>query len=188
MAGKTTVALTLEQMKEIIKTMRTGGAGFRANPRIATCLLLEANLGIRIGDILNLRLCDIVEDGDIFRLDIIEEKTGKKRTFPVKTETLNFIRLYCLDSKIKNDEMLFQITERQVQKYLKTVTDYLGYTDIGTHSFRKFFATDIYENNGHDFELVRELLQHSSIKTTQRYIKRSREQINKAIMKHGVYF
>jgi len=187
MAGKTTVALTLEQLKEIIKTMRSGGTGFRANDRIATCLVLEANLGIRIGDILNLRLCDIVEDGDIFRLDIIEEKTGKKRTFPVKVETLNFLKLYCLENAIKSDEIIFPVSERQVQKYLQKVTDYLGIKDVGTHSFRKFFATEIYEQNDHDFELVRQLLQHSSITTTQRYIKRSRKQITVAIMKHGIY-
>ena len=35
MANKTTVALTLEQFREIIDTMRSGGAGFRPNNRIA---------------------------------------------------------------------------------------------------------------------------------------------------------
>lgn len=38
MANKTTVALTREQYEEIIQTMRSGGAGFRANNRIATAL------------------------------------------------------------------------------------------------------------------------------------------------------
>ena len=40
MANKTTVALTQEQLKEIIETMRSGGAGFRPNDRIAACLIL----------------------------------------------------------------------------------------------------------------------------------------------------
>jgi len=31
---------------------------------------------------------------------------------------------------------------------LARVCDYLDYTDISTHSFRKWYATEIYKNNG----------------------------------------
>jgi len=67
MPNKTTVALSEEQFKEIITTMRTGGSGFRKNDRIATCLVLEANLGLRIQDILKLKLSDIIKDGTRYR-------------------------------------------------------------------------------------------------------------------------
>lgn len=40
--NKTTVALSKRQYKEIIKTMREGGTGFRPNVRIATALVIEA--------------------------------------------------------------------------------------------------------------------------------------------------
>ena len=52
MANKKTVALTRDQVAEIISAMRSGGAGFRKNDAIATALLLEANLGLRIEDVL----------------------------------------------------------------------------------------------------------------------------------------
>ena len=81
--NKRTVALTVDQYHEIIDTMRTGFSGCRANNRIATALIIEANLGLRISDILTLKLDDIVKDGDRYRLDIIEQKTQKKRTFTV---------------------------------------------------------------------------------------------------------
>ena len=58
-----TTALTTEQYREIITTMKEGGAGFRPNERIATALVLEGNLGLRISDIVRLRLADIVSDG-----------------------------------------------------------------------------------------------------------------------------
>ena len=77
--NKKTKALTKEQYNEIIETMKTGNSLFRANDRIATALILEANLGLRISDILNLKLCDIVRDGNRYRLDITEQKTEKKR-------------------------------------------------------------------------------------------------------------
>ena len=170
MANKTTVALSKEQYQEIIQTMRKGGAGFRPNERISTALILEANLGMRIEDILNLRLSDIILDGDRIRLNIKEKKTGKRRTFTVPMEVFQFIERYASRNRIEVDEPLFPITERAVQKYLKKVADYLGFENIGTHSFRKFFATDIYIKKDYNIVLVQQLLQHSSVAITQRYI------------------
>ena len=72
--NKKTKALTTEQYKEIIQTMREGFCGCRPNERIATALVLEGNLGLRISDILNLRLADIVRDGDRYRLEITEQR------------------------------------------------------------------------------------------------------------------
>ncbi len=50
MANKKSLALTKEQYENLIGSMRKGGNTFRANDRIATALVLEANLGLRIGD------------------------------------------------------------------------------------------------------------------------------------------
>ena len=67
---------------------------------------------------------------------------------------------------------------------LQLVCDYLGYDNVSTHSFRKLFASSIYMNNGYNIELVRVLLQHSSIATTQRYIGLQRREIEEALQKH----
>lgn len=145
--NKKTVALSREQYNEIIDTLRTGFSGCRPNNRIATALVLEANLGLRISDIIHLKLNDIVKDGDRYRLDITEQKTGKKRTFTVPIEIYSYIQQYCIDNDIKSNEVIFNVSERAVQKQLKIVCDYLGYENISTHSFRKFYATNIYVNN-----------------------------------------
>ncbi len=184
MANKTTVALTKEQYKEIIETMKTGGVGFRPNNRIATVLVLEANLGLRIEDILNLKLMDIISDGSRYRLNIKEKKTGKKRTFTVPLPIYNYIRVYAIDNGIKENELLFPVGERAVQKYLSKVADYLGHENIGTHSFRKFFATEIYMNNNYNIVLVQQLLQHSSVAITQKYVGITSEMQEKALMEH----
>ena len=184
MANKTTVSLTKEQYENIINTMHTGGAGFRPNQRIATALVLEANLGIRIEDILDLHLRDIVKDGARYRLDIIEQKTNKKRTFTVPFEIYQYIENYCLKNGIAENDLIFPVKERNVQKYLQKVCDYLSYDNIGTHSFRKYYATDIYNKNGFDIALVQKLLQHSSAATTQRYINISEAKVEDAIQSH----
>lgn len=92
--------MSAEQYKEIIQTMKQGFSGCRPNERIAAALMLEANLGLRISDIVRLRLSDIVKDGERYRLSIIEQKTGKSRVFTVPLALYQFIRLYCMDNNI----------------------------------------------------------------------------------------
>ena len=182
--NKCTVALTTDQYKEIISTMKKGFTGSRPNDPIATALMLEANLGLRISDILRLRLSDIVKDGERYRLAITEQKTGKARTFTVRLALYQFIRCYCLDHAIPPEHRIFPLTERTVQRHLQQVCDYLGYAGIGTHSFRKYYATEIYKNNGYNIALVQQLLQHSSTAVTQRYIGIQQQEVEKAIENH----
>lgn len=182
--NKKTLALTEEQYKEIVDTIRTGFLGSRPNQRIATALVLEANLGLRISDILQLRLKDIVKDGKRYRLDIVEQKTGKSRTFTVPMEIYQYIKQYCIDAEIKSNEVIFPISERAVQKHLKAACDYLGYEGISTHSFRKFFATNIYRDSNYNIALVQTLLQHSSAAITQRYLGIGSAELEQAIQKN----
>jgi integrase len=184
--NKKTKALTTAQYKEIIQTMREGFSGCRPNERIATALVLEGNLGLRISDILKLRLCDIVRDGDRYRLEIVEQKTGKRRIFTVPLVIYQYIENYCLRHGIGRTEVIFPVTERSIQKQLHIVCDYLGYEGISTHSFRKWYATEIYKTNGYDIVLVQRLLQHSSATTTQRYIGIEPQRIEQAIENHSV--
>ena len=183
--NKKTKALTTEQYKEIITTMREGVCGLRPNERIATALVLEGNLGLRISDILKLKLSDVVKDGDRYRLCITEQKTGKQREFTVPLVIQQYIENYCLRNGIKRNELLFPISERAVQKQLSNVCDALGYEGIGTHSFRKWYATEIYTQNGYDITLVQRLLQHSSSAITQRYIGIEPQRIEQAIQNHA---
>ncbi len=183
--NKKTIALTTEQYKRIITTMKDGFCGCRPNERIATALVLEGNLGLRISDILRLHPCDILLDGDRYRLEITEQKTGKSRIFTVPLVIQQYIENYCLRNGIQRNDRMFPITERAVQKQLAIVCDYLGYEGISTHSFRKWYATEIYKNNEYDIALVQRLLQHSSAAITQRYIGVEPQRIEKAIQDHA---
>lgn len=191
--NKKTIALTEEQYKNIISTMRAGfvcpdGHIVKPNKKIATALTLEANLGLRISDILQLRLSAIIRDGDRYRLNIVEQKTKKRREFTVPTDIYIYIQNYALENNINPAAKLFDIGERAVNKHLRLVCDYLGYEGIGSHSFRKYFATSIYVNNNYDINLVRVLLQHSSTVTTQRYIGLQNKNIEDALQNHIKFF
>ncbi len=187
--NKKTVALTNEQYEKIIETIRNGficsdGHMVKPNNRIATVLSLEANLGLRISDILQLRLSAIIHDGNRYRLNIVEKKTKKKREFTVPIEIYSYIQNYVLENNINPAAKLFDISERTVQNHLQLICGHLGYENISTHSFRKYFATSIYVNNSYNIELVRVLLQHSSVATTQRYIGIGSKEIESALQNH----
>lgn len=187
--NKKTTALSEEQYRNIIETIRNGfmcpdGHVVKSNNRIATALVLEANLGLRISDILHLRLSAIVRDGDRYRLDIVEQKTKKKREFTVPTDIYIYIQNYALENNINPNAKLFDISERTIQNHLQLVCGYLNFDNVSTHSFRKFFATSIYLHNDYNVELVRVLLQHSSVATTQRYIGIGSKEIESALQKH----
>lgn len=96
--NKRTRAMDTDAYKLIIATMKTGfeydGVVYKPNERIATVLVLEYNLGLRVGDILNLTMESFVKDCSRYRLDIHELKTSKYRNFTVPDEVYQFIRDY----------------------------------------------------------------------------------------------
>lgn len=187
--NKKCIALTEEQYKESIRLLRSGfvlnGVIVKPNERIATLEVVQACLGLRLGDCLSLRMSSFLRDGSRYRLDIKEQKTGKERSFTVPIEVYSFIQDYAIANAIGVDAKLFDISERQVQRHLNKVFTKMGLPlrNYGSHSYRKYFATQVYVDNDMNIELVRVLLQHSSIAITQRYIGIETRQIEDALAK-----
>lgn len=180
-----TRSLDRDSYEKLVKTIRCGytynGVKHRENDQIATILVLEANLGCRIGDIVKMTTDSIIDDGGIWKLNIIEQKTGKKRSFIVAKDVKKVIDDHCRIYGIKEGR-LFDIESPAVWKQLRAATAYLNLKDCSTHSLRKMAAQAIYENTGHDIEAVAEFLNHSSVNTSRAYIRRTDEQLEKAIV------
>lgn len=181
MGSYTTRLIDTQEVSEIITTLRSGythkGVKHRSNYQVAMILLLQANLGCRIGDIVNLEIENIVYDGEAWRLDMDEQKTGKKRRFivptPVKAMIDDWCRMKCIESG-----RLFYITEQAVWKQMRAVTDYLGMKDTSCHSMRKSACFRIYMDSGKDIALASQFLQHSSPSVTYAYLRRSDKQMD----------
>ncbi len=187
MGQYTTLAIEINDFKDLIECIREGytdnnNVHHRPNMQLATILVLEANLGCRIGDILNLRTDSIILDGNIYKLNIREQKTGKTRCFIIPKPVKEFIDQYA-DAAAITSGPLFDIKAGAVWKQLRAVTDYLNLENISTHSFRKMAACNLYESSGHDIETVCEFLNHASTTTTRNYIRRSDAQLEAAIEK-----
>lgn len=187
--NKRCVALTREQYEKSISLLRSGfclnGVVVKPNSRVATIAVVQATLGLRLGDCLRLKMTSFIKDGSRYRIDIKEQKTGKYRTFTVPVEVYSFIQNYALENNIGVDAKLFDITERQVQRHLNKVFSKmeLPLRNYGSHSYRKYFATQVYLNNEMNIELVRILLQHSSVAITQKYVGINQKQVENALAK-----
>jgi len=147
--------------------MRAGFDAVKSNSRIALALMLEAKSGARISDILKLKRTDF----DSFELNDNRFSVENGEIFIIPRNIYEYVDGYCEKNNIAyNDYIFLPLTVRAVQKHLKIVCGYLGYDGISTHSFRKYFAKDIYMRNNRNINKVRERLQHSSLKTTEKYI------------------
>ena len=185
MGSYTTRTISSSDYKKLISIIRNGyqdddGINHRPNRQIATILVLEANLGCRIGDILKLTAESFVCDGGIWKINITEQKTGKHRCFIVPAPVKKFIDKW-MKSKDITTGKLFTVSAQAVWKVLRQATSYLSLDDISTHSMRKYCAENVYRESGSDIEVVCEFLQHSDTKTTRTYLRRSDAQLEKAI-------
>lgn len=190
MGAYATKALDVNDFNEIINLLISGfeTEDKKMSPKleVAFALTLQANLGLRISDIVNLKLTDIITDAGRYRIDIIEKKTKKERAFTVPVEIYEYMMDYCLENGIRKNNKMIKSSARSIQRNLKQVIDYLGYKKISTHSFRKFFATSIYVDSGYNLLLVQTLLQHSNPKTTEKYISISSKEIEDALNNHKI--
>lgn len=185
--NKTCLPLTKANYELLIKTIREGytfdGVKVRPNERVALILVSEAVTGIRVGDILRLKLDSIIKREEGYFFNIVEEKTGKRRNFPFNTDLYLMLQNYAIEKGISRNELLFPIRERQVFKILEKAVHYLNLDNdsIGSHSFRKMFAQNIYEETGNNLAITQQLLQHSSLLVTQRYLNVTPDELKAAL-------
>lgn len=184
MGRYTTSLISDKDIENIIFYLRNGyeynGVKHRSNYKVATIMLLQANLGCRIGDIVHITIESIVYDGEAWRLDMDEEKTGKKRRFIIPTPIKEKIDEWCRQNAITSGR-LFDIEEPAVWKQLRAVTGFLGMNNVSAHSFRKAAGFRNYKKSGYDIALTSQFFNHSSPSTTLIYLKRSSKQMDELL-------
>lgn len=187
MANKKCRAIDIDELNLIIDTIRDGyydDSPALPNKRVALALLLEAQLGIRVSDVCRFTLGNIIIEDDRYRLHLVEKKTGKVRNFMIPERVYTYILNYCLENGIGKNDVIVDVTERTIQLTLRRAVKYLGISgNVSTHSFRKFFATSMYQNTDYNIALVSRLLNHSNTSITQRYIGVSDKDIDDALSK-----
>ena len=161
------------------------------NYRNYVLFLVGVTTGYRAGDLVKLKVRDIKEairrkeftilEGKKKNSKNIREKNRKPRSVELIPGVEKILKEYIKDKK--DYEYIFQsrkgtnkhIGVQAVSNILKKAGEYFGLNDITAHSMRKTYAYKLYIESGRDIVLVKELLGHSSIEETKKYIGLDRE-------------
>ena len=136
------------------------------------CILLAVySAGLRLGEVVRLRLCDVHED----RMQLfIKAGKGKKDRFTILSPIL-LERLKAYRKRYQPRYWLFEgqsggaYSPRSVQSIFRKAVQQSGVNPFGTlHWLRHSFATHLLEH-GTDLRYIQHLLGHNSSKTTERY-------------------
>lgn len=129
------------------------------------------NTGLRIGDIIKLKVEDVKGKSSFI---IYEGKTSKRRIVYLDAilkdindylSTLDASSVWLFPSR-KGDN---HISTTQAYRILTKAADYIDREDIGTHSLRKTFGYHYYRRTK-DVATLMEIFNHDSQSTTKRYI------------------
>lgn len=174
--------LTKEEVEKLLRSPNTGQV---LGLRDRAMLELMYATGLRISEIINLKLEDLhLTMGTLQTLG----KGHKERIVPVGDEAIKWVNRYLEEArpkllKQKRSNYLFlnfhgnNLTRQGVWKNLKAEVRKAGIQkNITPHTLRHSFATHILEN-GADLRIVQELLGHADISTTQIYTHLSNKQL-----------
>ena len=145
------------------------------------------NVGLRISDIIKLRVQDVMDYTRRIKthIEIREEKTNKIKRF--KINPLLAEELYQYVMNLNMADYIFQsrngnnrhITRERAYTILNNAGQNIGLQNIGTHTLRKTFGFHFY-NQTKDIGLLQQLFNHSSPSITLRYIGINQELMDKA--------
>lgn len=178
--NKKTTCITDEQFDTIVSILFNGNDKIKKNKEMAIMLTVTGNCGLRIGDCSKLTIDSFIKEGNDYYYNIKEEKTGKTRSTIIPRPIYDMLVAYAIGSGKSTNEPIFDVKIRTLQYKLQQISKYLGdgYENISTHSFRKCAGMRMYRQSGNDIEMTRRFLNHSSINTTQKYLRVDEEDIN----------
>ncbi|MEI9958457.1 MAG: tyrosine-type recombinase/integrase [Ferruginibacter sp.] len=152
------------------------------NNKHKTLLLLAYSAGLRVSEVIQLKVTDI--NSDRMQININAAKGKKDRVATLSSSILIMLRVYYKEYKPK--EWLFEgqnkgehYSSRSAQLVFKAAFKTLGLPNTCSfHSLRHSYATHLLEN-GTDITYIQKLLGHNDIKTTLRYTHVSNKTISK---------
>ena len=177
--------LTLEDSLELLQSVDG------PNQKRDYCILtLFLNCGLRLAELCSLNVGDIKPDGTM----TVTGKGNKERLVYLKSACINAVQEYLPlrpsdDIHAADRNALFisrnhrRISPKTVQHIVKTYLEKAGLGDRGfsTHKLRHTAATLMYQHGQVDIRVLKDILGHSNLGTTQIYTHVSDQQIKNAV-------
>ena len=177
------VVLTFEEIEKILELPKTDS---KLGLRDKAILELLYSCGLRVSELLDLKISDLYFDEEVIR---VIGKGSKQRIVPIGSSAIEWITNYLvhsrplLEKKAQSKDIVFLNNRGKPLSRMglwKIVDGYVKQTDIikdvHPHTFRHSFATHLLEG-GADLRAVQEMLGHSDISTTQIYTHIDREYV-----------
>lgn len=173
------VAMPVVLTDDEVKRIYTYRAGCRTGIELrnAAMLMLGLRLGLRAGDVVNLRLEDI--DWKQRRISIIQEKTKRPLVLPLFVDAGNSLYAYLSSSRpeaennhvfIRHKAPFGRLTTRSCENAFKAALPEMSdRPGVGFHTLRRTFATGILRNNA-GMEAVTDALGHHDNTTAVKYL------------------
>jgi integrase/recombinase XerD len=151
------------------------------------------NAGLRSCELCNLKVSDVIDDGNkvkqVINLKKEQVKGNKSNSIYIsdklKKEILRYITTQ--PGKLTNrNDWLFKTQKRtqfkaqSMQLLIKTVCENANVFDVTSHSLRKTFITSL-SNKMISARVIQKLARHSSLAITQIYIETNEEQLLQAV-------
>ena len=168
--------LTKKEISRVSKCLN----GTRNEHRDRAFFFMLLYTGMRVGEPLHLSVGDVLnKDGTIIdHLIISKTKSGKPRRVYIPQQLKPYINTY-LDTKdlLGDDVALFSTTQSHKKpmslvnatRQIKNIFISAGLPQHSSHSCRRTTALTLRREVGLDLEVIREILGHSDLRTTQRY-------------------
>lgn len=146
--------------------------GQSRNPKHRALLMLLYSAGLRVGEVVRLRMEDLDVDRGLLR--VRGGKGGKDRFTLLAQRAAEAVRIYL--EAFPTEEWIFpgarsdrHLTTRSVQRVVKRAAEAAGIEKrVTAHTLRHSFATHLLEG-GTNLRVIQELLGHHSARTTQIY-------------------
>lgn len=178
---KSTMVEPIRDKKDIQRIIRYFKE--RNKEKYAILFMLGVNSGLRVSDILKLKVKDVLDKTFI---QLSEQKTGKYKLFPLKPELQKELNDFCKNRnptewlftgrhEIKLDRIIVYKTIVQACNDLKINAN------VGTHTMRKTFGYHHYKQFN-NIALLQTIFNHYSPAITRRYIGITQDEINESYL------
>ncbi|MBO0323990.1 site-specific tyrosine recombinase XerD [Muricauda sp. CAU 1633] len=146
--------------------------------------------GLRVSELVNLKLSDLYFDEDFIK---VTGKGNKQRFVPISDINQKYINIYRYEVRVhlpiqkEHEDFVFlnrrgkQLTRAMIFTIIKRLAEDVGLKkSISPHTFRHSFATHLLEN-GADLRAIQQMLGHESITTTEVYMHVNRKHLAKVL-------
>ena len=181
--------ITVDPIREI-KDIKAIKQLLANNPRNLLLFVMGVNNGLRVGDLLKLKVKHVTHLGPGQSIVIRESKTGKNNILMLNKGVYKTIRSYSEILKPDDEDYLFAsrktqgpLTIQSVNALVKKWTQAINLQgNYGAHTLRKTFGYIQRTQYGIGFEVLAKRFNHSSPAVTMRYLGLTSKDVNDVLM------